>query len=120
MISLRRMNRAVRQLAEVRAYARHLRSPVPLLWKGRYAGKTPGKLCSCEMCGNPRRWFGTRTRQEQRAMLDAPEALAEPAWHPYEWCECERCWGSVMREPDDVHGHAPLLHRPFASLSSSS
>lgn len=26
------------------------------------------KRCSCPMCGNPRRWYGTPTRQEMRAM----------------------------------------------------
>lgn len=28
-----------------------------------------GKLCSCEMCGNPRRYFGDETLQERRAAL---------------------------------------------------
>lgn len=29
-----------------------------------------GKLCSCYMCGNPRRHFGDVTMQERRAALD--------------------------------------------------
>lgn len=28
-----------------------------------------GKLCSCQMCGNPRRYFGEETIQERRAAL---------------------------------------------------
>jgi len=28
-------------------------------------------LCSCPMCGNPRKWFGQRTIQERRFMQDA-------------------------------------------------
>jgi len=31
--------------------------------------------CSCPMCGNPRKWFGTLTRQELRADIDAGEQL---------------------------------------------
>jgi hypothetical protein len=29
--------------------------------------RTPA-ICSCWMCGNPRKWFGERTVQERRAM----------------------------------------------------
>jgi hypothetical protein len=32
--------------------------------------KTP-KVCSCFMCGNPRRFFGELTIQERRARLDS-------------------------------------------------
>jgi len=27
------------------------------------------KPCSCYMCGNPRKWFGKATYQEQRAVI---------------------------------------------------
>lgn len=80
------MNRAERRQEEQRAYARHQRSPVPLMWRGRYAGKTPGKLCSCEMCGNPRRHHGERTRQELRVMFETPAVLVHLA-------ECDRIDG---------------------------
>lgn len=33
--------------------------------------------CSCVMCGNPRKWFGERTRQEQLAQFDAQLQLEE-------------------------------------------
>jgi hypothetical protein len=36
---------------------------------GMYS-KTP-KICSCFMCGNPRRFLGELTFQERRAMLDS-------------------------------------------------
>jgi len=36
---------------------------------GMYS-KTP-KICSCFMCGNPRRFHGELTIQERRAMIDS-------------------------------------------------
>jgi len=33
------------------------------------------KLCSCYMCGNPRRYFGQRTRQELKSDLELKECL---------------------------------------------
>lgn len=38
-----------------------------------HPGKTPGKVCSCVMCGNPRRWFGLLTMQERRARSKAQD-----------------------------------------------
>ncbi|MBK1666538.1 hypothetical protein CKO28_00590 [Rhodovibrio sodomensis] len=35
-------------------------------------------VCSCTMCGNPRRHFGSRTLQEQRACADTREQLRNP------------------------------------------
>ena len=29
------------------------------------------KPCSCEMCGNPRKWFGTKSLQERRSEMDS-------------------------------------------------
>lgn len=36
--------------------------------------KTP---CSCYMCGNPRKWFGEKTRQEKIADINEKEQLGE-------------------------------------------
>jgi len=33
--------------------------------------------CSCNMCGNPRRWFGAATRQETLADVDTLEQFAD-------------------------------------------
>lgn len=30
--------------------------------------------CSCELCGNPRRWYGQVTVQELRAKIEPPNA----------------------------------------------
>jgi len=35
--------------------------------KGKSMAETPA-ICSCWMCGNPRRYFGDRTVQERRAI----------------------------------------------------
>ena len=43
---------------------------------GKWAS-THGKPCSCFMCGNPRKFFGERTRQEQIADLDFKEMIEE-------------------------------------------
>lgn len=29
--------------------------------------------CSCQICGNPRKWFNTKTRQEQRFELNCKD-----------------------------------------------
>lgn len=34
---------------------------------------TTAALCSCAMCGNPRKYFGDRSIQEQRAMQDVAD-----------------------------------------------
>lgn len=34
-------------------------------------------LCSCPMCGNPRKWFGQRTVQERRADIATRDQLRE-------------------------------------------
>lgn len=52
------------QIAKQKRRAAHYRTcPVPSpAWIGHIA--TTPKPCSCPLCGNPRRHFGTRTRQE--------------------------------------------------------
>lgn len=35
--------------------------------------KEQPQVCSCYMCGNPRRWFGERTIQERRAFQEPTE-----------------------------------------------
>ena len=37
--------------------------------KGKSMAQTP-TLCSCWMCGNPRKWFGLKTIQERRMFQD--------------------------------------------------
>ena len=34
-------------------------------------------VCSCSVCGNPRRWFNAMTRQETLADVDASQQFAE-------------------------------------------
>jgi hypothetical protein len=48
---------------------------------GRYA-RTP-KMCSCFMCGNPRRFQGEPTLQERRAMpgYDGSGSMFGTVWH---------------------------------------
>jgi len=38
-------------------------------------------LCSCIMCGNPRKYFGKKTRQEQVAELNHKEQVGELSLH---------------------------------------
>jgi hypothetical protein len=38
---------------------------------------TTGKLCSCPMCGNPRRHFGEETPQEIKNRIDFREEVEE-------------------------------------------
>ena len=45
------------------------RHALPARRVGMYA-KTP-KICSCFLCGNPRRFIGEPTIQERRAILDS-------------------------------------------------
>lgn len=40
--------------------------------KGKVVLHTPA-VCSCWMCGNPRKWFGTQTIQERRLFQMIPE-----------------------------------------------
>ena len=35
------------------------------------------KMCSCYMCGNPRKWWKTKTRQEDEFDLNAQEQIEE-------------------------------------------
>ncbi len=68
--ALRRYH-AQRRKAWVRRTLRHYfmeRHDLPARRVGMYS-KTP-KICSCLMCGNPRRFHGELTIQERRAMLD--------------------------------------------------
>jgi hypothetical protein len=63
---------AQRRKAWVRRTLRHYfmeRHALSARRVGMYS-KTP-KLCSCFMCGNPRRFRGELTIQERRAMLDS-------------------------------------------------
>jgi hypothetical protein len=49
------------------------------IWVGRMA-QTHCKPCSCPGCGNARRHFGRRSRQELRAALDDRWLLHPAAW----------------------------------------
>lgn len=63
--ALRRHHRE--RLKQARRYWRWGREDLavhPVQW-GK-ALKTPA-ICSCPMCGNPRKWFGDATVQERRA-----------------------------------------------------
>jgi hypothetical protein len=67
--ALRRYH-AQRKKAWVCCTLRHYfmeRHALPTRRVGMYS-KTP-KICSCFMCGNPRRYLGELTIQERRAML---------------------------------------------------
>jgi hypothetical protein len=66
-----RRHHAQRRKAWVRRALRHYfmeRRALPARRVGMYS-KTP-KICSCFMCGNPRRFRGELTIQERRARLD--------------------------------------------------
>lgn len=39
-------------------------------------------VCSCYMCGNPRRFFGDATMQENRARANGDEQMRENGFHP--------------------------------------
>ncbi len=41
-------------------------------FKGKVATRTPA-VCSCWMCGNPRKWFGIPTIQERRMFQEFAE-----------------------------------------------
>lgn len=83
-----------RRLREMRPWIR--RSTIPFqVW--RHVDKAPNKVCSCEMCGNPRRHFGDVTWQE--IVADAPAIPEreqgdwmldddEPAWWGDEYDDC--------------------------------
>lgn len=63
------MNRAKRRHHRFRVRRRAqkiLKSLLGDLYTREYAAKRAEHLasCSCPMCGNPRTWFGERTRQE--------------------------------------------------------
>lgn len=81
---------------ERRAFARRtVRSPG---YKAKHAGKTPGKICSCEMCGNPRRHFGEVTVQERRILQDDREQQNADFWDGiYPECDGIDC---PMCDPD--------------------
>lgn len=67
-----RRHHAQRRKAWVRRALRHYfmeRHALPARRVGMYA-KTP-KICSCFLCGNPRRFIGEPTIQERRAILDS-------------------------------------------------
>lgn len=64
-----------------------------------YPGKVPGKLCSCEMCGNPRRHFGDRTRQELRATVETPLAILADG-DGEDPCACDECMVANDGAPD--------------------
>lgn len=67
----RGLRRAHRERLKARVRARMRR-----IWRdGRALADDPRQVarwvttrqpCSCAMCGNPRRWFGAKTRQERR------------------------------------------------------
>ena len=116
------MKRGDRQHDERRVYARRqARTPG---YHQRHAGKTPGKVCSCENCGNPRRHYGDVTMQERRAMHDSPHDWERDVVHPAELArgyldgtcphgaECGYCdeWSCVTGEPESVT--TPPLRAP--------
>jgi len=64
------MNRAKRRhhRSRIRQRAQKiLKSLLGDLYSREHAAKRAEHLagCSCPMCGNPRKWFGERTRQER-------------------------------------------------------
>lgn len=48
-------------------------------WASEFAKKSADnlKMCSQSCCGNPRRHFGLKTRQEERSLMDYEEWLKE-------------------------------------------
>lgn len=71
------MNRGIRQHQEKCAAKRHhIRT---CAYTSRYVGKTPGKLCSCMMCGNPRKWFHDVTLAEMKMDISFQEQLSSLA-----------------------------------------
>ena len=50
----------------------------PGTWEARRLGAVVQHpcICSCWMCGNPRKWAGERTVQERRFLQDAFQAAA--------------------------------------------
>lgn len=118
------MNRAIRREQERRAYDRHQRSPKPLHYKSKYPGKTQGKLCSCVLCGNPRRYFGKSKRKELNATRESPELLyfesLDPGF-PDErdvWdCDCDNClW--AHRYDDEPYVQPRFEYRPLSALGA--
>lgn len=120
------MSRGERRQHEARVYQRHLRSPVPLLWKGRYAGKTPGKLCSCVMCGNPRRHLGEVTRAELATAAESPRDLHaeheaarhdcyDDGCHNADGCDCAACM-PVYTPPRHEPLRVPLTLRDLPDM----
>ena len=65
-----------RGIAYHRAQEQRLRKLRRMWWGRTLTGHDLGKVvdtpkpCSCWMCGNPRRYFGERTIQEQRLLQD--------------------------------------------------
>jgi hypothetical protein len=105
------LNRGERQHQERRVHARRqARTPG---YAPPYPGKTPGKLCSCDSCGNPRR-FGDLTIQEIRAAQpDGPETPLDAVYTPGDYCRhgneppfCEE-WSCLTGEPEELTS-APL------------
>lgn len=72
-------NHGDRRADELRVFRRRT-SRFPF-YVQKHPGKTPGKVCSCEMCGNPRRFFGVVTRQEMAAQIDE---MQQPEKEPVE------------------------------------
>ena len=115
------MNRGERQHLERTASRRHQNTPRPLGYHSKYPGKTPGKLCSCAMCGNPRRHFGDRTRQETLASLDAPETIAADLgirddsddWMDEYPCDCVYCVAREAAEEEERLRVRPLMRQPL-------
>ena len=98
------MNRGERQHQERTAFARkQARTPG---YRPKYHGKTPGRGCSCEMCGNPRNHYGDRTRQEELATVDSIDRLVDDVLHPKEieliGCECAWCMRDSSVEIPEV------------------
>jgi hypothetical protein len=71
MYKEQKRERRIRDKQRMKAKARR----VSRLWRSYYDGDSSRAMkhadylavCSCSMCGNPRRWFGERTMQEKKA-----------------------------------------------------
>lgn len=86
---MKSMKRALRRNHRQRMISRVSRHPfIPQAWDpewrwayvtNRYKNR---KVCSCWMCGNPRKYFGQRTTQEQRLFCGAFQEVDDPTVLP--------------------------------------
>ena len=84
MNAIKSMARGDRRTDEIRVFMRRtIRFP---FYVQKHPGKTPGKVCSCAGCGNPRRHLNEVTRQELAASVDDSEF--EPVFGEYDF-DCD-------------------------------